>query len=126
MRYYDHLDIRVRNLLEARPFYEKLLPAIGFSRESQAEGWLQYATPGVNEAGEFIGITESANHSPNECRVAFWASSPAEVDRLSSILTDAGARNIEGPAFEDPNYYAVFFEDPSGNRLEICHRTVPS
>jgi hypothetical protein len=24
-----------------------------------------------------------------------------------------------------PGYYAVFFEDPAGNRLELCHRLRP-
>ena len=36
----------------------------------------------------------------------------------------AGARNIEGPeVYEEPGYYAVFFEDPDGNKLEVCYRT---
>jgi hypothetical protein len=25
-----------------------------------------------------------------------------------------------------PSYYAVFFEAPSGNCLEVCHRSEPS
>ena len=47
-----------------------------------------------------------------------------EVDRLAAIAVKAGARTVEGPAYEDEDalYYAVFFEDPSGNRLEICYR----
>ena len=48
----------------------------------------------------------------------------SEVDRLAEIVVRAGARNVEGPGYDEgPGYYAVFFEDPSGNRLEICHRT---
>ena len=35
----------------------------------------------------------------------------------------AGPKVVEGPGYDEgPGYYAVFFEDPSGNRLEICHR----
>lgn len=30
---------------------------------------------------------------------------------------------MEGPGFETEDYYAVFFEDTSGNRFEICFRT---
>ncbi|HEX7861141.1 MAG TPA: VOC family protein [Verrucomicrobiae bacterium] len=67
-------------------------------------------------------MTESPAHVPNESRIAFWAESKAEVDRLGEILRRAGARNIEGPIDYEAGYYAVFFEDPSGNRLEICHR----
>lgn len=123
-RRYDHIDLRVRSLAEVRPFYEMLLPALGFTRDAGVEGWLTYEVPGTDGAAEFFGMTESPGHVPNECRIAFWAESTGEVDRLARVAVRAGARNIEGPGFhEGPGYYAVFFEDPGGNRLEICHRT---
>ena len=123
-RHFDHVDLRVRSLAEARPFYEVLLPALGFTRDVKIEGWLQYEVAGTDGATEFVGITESPQHVANECRVAFWADSISEIDRLAEIVVHAGARNVEGPASEaeDALYYAVFFEDPSGNRLEICYR----
>ena len=123
-RRYDHIDLRVRSLAEARPFYEALLPALGFTRDVRIEHWLQFEAAGVDSATEFFGVTESSRHVANECRIAFWADSPSEVDRLAEIIVRAGARNVESPGYhEGPGYYAVFFEDPSGNRLEICHRT---
>ena len=127
-RRYDHIDLRVRSLSEARLFYEALLPALGFTRDVRIEGWLQFEAAGDDGASEFFGVTESPQHVANECRVAFWVDSISEVDRLAEISARAGARNIEGPAHEIPQpgetgYYAVFFEDPCGNRLEVCHRT---
>lgn len=125
-RLYDHIDLRVRNLAEARPFYEVLLPALGFTRETKIPNWFQYETGAPDDGpAAFFGVTQSPGHVPNESRVAFWAESPAEVDRLAGIATGAGARNVEGPEWEDETYYAVYFEDPCGNRLEICHRTAP-
>ena len=121
-RCFDHIDLRVRSLAEARPFYEALLPALGFTRDAGIEGWLTYETAGTDGAPEFFGVTESPRHVANECRVAFWADSVHEVDRLTAIAVQAGARNVEGPVYEDAHYYAVFFDDPSGNRLEICYR----
>jgi catechol 2,3-dioxygenase-like lactoylglutathione lyase family enzyme len=123
-RRYDHIDLRVRSLAEARSFYETLLPALGFTRDVRIEHWLQFEAAGADGATDFFGVTESSRHVANECRIAFWADSPREVDRLAEIIIRAGARNVEGPGYhEGPGYYAVFFEDPSGNRLEICHRT---
>ena len=123
MRIYDHIDLRVRSLAEVRRFYETLLPALGFTRNVGIEGWLTFEAAGPGHATEFFGITESSRHTANECRIAFWAPSTSEVDRLAEIVVQAGARDIEGPGYhEGPGYYAVFFEDPSGNRLEICHR----
>jgi catechol 2,3-dioxygenase-like lactoylglutathione lyase family enzyme len=122
-RRYDHIDLRVRSLAEARPFYETLLPALGFTRDVGIDGWLQFEAA-AGSATEFFGVTESSQHIANECRIAFWADSTSEVDRLAEIVVRAEARNVEGPGYhEGPGYYAVFFEDPSGNRLEICHRS---
>lgn len=128
-RRFDHIDLRVRSLSETRRFYEALLPAMGFTREDKIEGWLQYEGESDDGASEFFGVTESARHVANESRIAFWAESVEDVDKLAQIITQAGARNVEGPMYNvggpmyaDGNYYAVFFEDPSGNRLEICYR----
>ncbi|HYG24322.1 MAG TPA: VOC family protein [Verrucomicrobiae bacterium] len=121
-QFFDHIDIRVPNLAAATPYYESLLPALGFTQPVQIEGWLQF------EAGEFepfVGVTESRTHVANENRVAFRANSCDEVDQLSEVVRRAGSRNIEGPMDYETNYYALFFEDPWGNRFEICHRARP-
>ena len=122
-RRFDHIDLRVRNLAEARPFYETLLPAMGFTHDVGIEGWLQFEATGAGSAPDFFGVTESSRHVANECRIAFWADGTSEVDQLAAIVVRAGARNVEGPGYhEGAGYYAVFFEDPSGNRFEFCHR----
>jgi catechol 2,3-dioxygenase-like lactoylglutathione lyase family enzyme len=120
----DHIDLRVRNLEEVRAFYQTFLPALGFIHDAQIEGWIQYdAVVKDGTSGDFFGVTECPTHVANENRIAFWADTDDEVDRLARIVVNAGAKNVEGPGFEAPGYYAVFFEDASGNRFEICHRT---
>lgn len=121
-RRFDHIDLRVPSLAGVEFFYRRLLPALGFTRDLTIPDWLQYYAP---EAGvtEFFGVTESPGHVPNENRIAFWAESRAEVDALAELLREIGAQNLDGPGHaEGADYYAVFFEDPAGNRLEICHR----
>ena len=120
-RRFDHIDLRVPRLSDATEFYEKLLPAVGFTRRVAVPGWLQFEaeTEGVSE---FFGVTESPHFIPNENRMAFWAESAAAVEALARTIAQAGARNIEGPMVYEEAYYAVFFEDPFGNRFEICHR----
>lgn len=120
-KHFDHIDLRVPRLADVSAFYEKLLPALGFSRRVAVEGWLQFEARGQT-ATEFFGVTESPVHVPNENRIAFWAESRADVDRIAKVASSAGARNIEGPMDYEPGYYALFFEDPCGNRLELCHR----
>lgn len=123
-RRYDHIDLRVANLATARSFYEVLLPALGFTRNDSNEEWFEYEHEDGANITDYFAITESRNHVPNENRIAFWLDSVEAVDRLSKIVVMAGGRDVEGPAFEGKHHYAVFFEDPCGNRFEICHRTV--
>lgn len=123
-RHYDHMDLRVPRIADVADFYRQFLPALGFTREVDIEGWLQFEAPDA-DITEFFGVTESSGHTINENRIAFWAESAAEVDQLAEIAAQCGARRIEGPLHYAPGYYAVFFEDPCGNRLEVCHRSKP-
>ncbi len=97
----DHIDLRVKDMEVARKFYGKFLPQLGFVRE---------------------------RHEPSPTRIAFWADTRGEVDRIAKLVRDAGGKNLEGPEIcrsYSPGYYAFFFEDPDGNKLEICCRESP-
>ena len=67
-------------------------------------------------------ITEDATHTPNANRIAFWAADREKVDRVANLVRSIGANVTSGPQ-EYPeyggSYYAVYFEDPCGNRLEV-------
>ncbi|MGH8048907.1 MAG: VOC family protein [Chthoniobacterales bacterium] len=123
-RILDHIDLRVPDIATARAFYDPLLAALGYGeRQDVGSGWNSYNAPG--DPSEFFGFVESPNHIANENRIAFRAESNTAVDAFIPLLRKIGAQNIEGPNDDEgPGYYyAVFFEDPFGNRLEICHRT---
>ena len=123
-RQFDHIDLRVKEMEAAKRFYAELLPALGFTVDSGGEEWCIWQAPGEGPVA-FFGFTEEPRHQPNDNRIAFWAESRTEVDRIAEIVRQAGGLNLEGPAFwreYSPGYYAVFFEDPSGNRLEVCCR----
>lgn len=125
-RYFDHIDLRVKNRAVAQKFYAALLPALGFTSDESGEVWGAFQVPEPDgKAREFFGFTEDPNHRPNESRIAFWAEARADVDRVAEVARHAGALNIEGPQLwteYTPGYYAVFFEDPDGNKLEVCCR----
>jgi catechol 2,3-dioxygenase-like lactoylglutathione lyase family enzyme len=127
-RRYDHIDLRVKNLAHAREFYGRILPPLGFKVDrSDADGWSFYAESADGPA-DFFGLTEDPGHRPNGTRIAFWADTREEVDRFATVVKEAGGLNLEGPAIcpeYTPGYYALFFEDPDGNKLEICCRKGP-
>ena len=127
-RYLDHIDLRVKNFAGARTFYGKLLPALGFTCDRSDAEWSTFYSVGGDRPSAFFGFTVDPQHQPNGNRIAFWASSQVEVDQIAALLHEIGGRNIEGPgicAEYSPGYYAVFFDDPDGNKLEVCCRQQP-
>lgn len=128
VRRYDHIDLRVKNLKRAREFYGRILPALGFAVERSDAEWGTFYAESASGPADFFGFTEDPAHRPNGTRIAFWADTTAEVDRFATVVKEAGGLNLEGPAEcpeYTPGYYALFFEDPDGNKLEICCRKGP-
>lgn len=126
-RYFDHIDLRVRDLRVAKRFYRKVLPALGFTEPGDDGEWFSMYAKGKGKP-PFFGLTEDREHRPNGTRISFWAESRAEVDRVAKVVKRAGGKVLEGPEVcvdYTPDYYAFFWEDPDGNKLEICHRTRP-
>jgi catechol 2,3-dioxygenase-like lactoylglutathione lyase family enzyme len=121
----DHVDLRVRDLAAVRAFYDALLPELGLVDVREFENGVEYYEPERPDAARvFFGLHEDPAHRPNGSRVAFSAATPADVDRLAEVVRNAGGQAIEGPEIPQSleRYYAVFFEDPDGNKLEICFR----
>ena len=130
----DHLDLVVTDLERALEFYRGLLEPFGFTRASEIEG----------ERGErvvYLGGTGGASVSLREAQsdahatpydryavgihhLAFVAASREQVDERAQWLRERGAEIESGPeeyAYTE-GYYAVFFYDPDGIKLEIVHR----
>ncbi len=122
----SHVDLRVRDRAKATEFYDALLNVLGAVRDEGAT-FTTWQIPPADappdwEATEWFGITEDPAMTPGPSRIAFDAPSRGTVDAIATYLAAIGARNIEPPdEAYGPNYYACFFEDPDGNKLEVCH-----
>ncbi len=127
-RYLDHIDLRVSDLKQAQKFYSKLLPALGFVRDRSSGRMGCFYAAGGDKPEAFFCFTQDRRHRPNKTRIAFWAENRAEVDRLARLARRLGAKNFEEPELcrgYSAGYYACFFDDPDGNKLEICYREKP-
>ena len=132
----DHIDLRVKDMEKAARFYRKFLPQLGFVREKYepspspvaGEDFCTFYSAGDDAPSEFFGFTLDTNHRPNGTRIAFWADTRDKVDAIAKLVREAGGKNLEGPEVckdYSPGYYAFFFEDPDGNKLEVCCRENP-
>jgi catechol 2,3-dioxygenase-like lactoylglutathione lyase family enzyme len=124
MSQFGHVDVRVSEITAALGFYDQLLPALGFTERYHGEAWKVWATTEPLPSTAYFAITEEPGHVANSNRIAFWVTSEDEVDRVTEVARNAGASDVSGPKPMpySPGYYASFFADPSGNRLEVYVR----
>jgi catechol 2,3-dioxygenase-like lactoylglutathione lyase family enzyme len=132
----DHIQITVRDMAVAVPFYDKFLPLLGFDPLSRSTAVIEenefrvveYSHPRLAFAitsprGAFVGDTINRRKPGALHHLAFRAESRADVDRLFFQLKGIGAvivaepRNY--PEYTPQPYYALFFKDMEGIKYEI-------
>jgi len=126
-----HVDLVVSSIERSLPFYRDLLGPLGFHRIGEVEGERGETIWYLSAAGSELGLREA--QSPSEGpydryrvglhHLAFEAPSRGTVNERADWLRAQGAEIESGPeeyAYV-PGYYAVFFYDPDGIKLEIVH-----
>jgi glyoxylase I family protein len=125
-----HVDLVVSSIERSLPFYTELLGPLGYHRVGQVEGERGETIWYITGPDTAIGLREAQSESDAYDRyrvglhhLAFEADSRRMVDDRAAWLRSYGAK-IESEPQEYaylPGYYAVFFYDPDGLKLEIVH-----
>jgi catechol 2,3-dioxygenase-like lactoylglutathione lyase family enzyme len=130
----DHLDLVVSDLERSLAFYTGLLQPLGFTRTSEIEGERGERVVYIGgSGGPSVSLRErqsDANPVPYDRygvgihHLAFVAADRAQVDERAAWLRERAAEIESGPEEYDytPGYYAVYFYDPDGIKLELVHR----
>lgn len=129
----SHVDLTVTDLKRSVPFYDQVLSKLGYARLAEAGAcapcWgVTDAAGGVFSIALKPASPESMarahdRHAPGLHHLAFHADSRAEVEAFHEHLRGIGATVLDVPR-EYPytrGYYAVFFADPDGLKLEVVH-----
>lgn len=121
-----HVFVNVRDLAGARAFYGWIMPQLGYPGSwdfgELSSGWL-------SPAGSFWLKQQDARFAGDTfhkdrvglCEIAFAAPSREAVDALAAALVARGVPILDPPREYPeyvPGYYAVFFADPDGLKLE--------
>ena len=114
----DHITLMVSSLDRSMPYYEHLLPLVGFSKKRNyvwADGesfFFQFlqAKPGTSPYERYGA---GMNH------LGFGAASPEQVHAIRTSMQEAGfevpeVQNLDGAV-------ALFMKDPDGVRFEITY-----
>ncbi len=132
----DHIQITVRDLDAAVPFYDAFLPLLGFSLQKKTAATLEehdfrvveYSHPRLAIAltsprTAFLHETVHRRRPGSLHHLAFRADSREEVDRIHEALKEKGAHIVTPPKlypeYHPAGYYAVFFKDPDGIKYEV-------
>jgi glyoxylase I family protein len=124
-----HVDLVVTSIERSLPFYSELLGPLGFHRVSEVEGERGETIWYLSGPGTSVGLREAQADLPLDRytvglhHLAFEADSRKRVDELAAWLRTQPVE-IESEPQEytyTPGYYAVFFYDPDGLKLEIVH-----
>jgi catechol 2,3-dioxygenase-like lactoylglutathione lyase family enzyme len=125
-----HIDLTVGDLDRSDAFYGKVLAFLGYRRvrgDSTGIDWdLRISGNLVCSIGLKPARSDRVHdrYSAGLHHLAWHAASREEVDRLHELLLGTGARILDAPA-EYPDYgvgyYALFFADPDGLKLEFVH-----
>ena len=126
-----HVDLVVSSIERSLPFYRELLAPLGFHRIGEVEGERGETIWYLSGPGSSIGLREAQHEREQPVdryevglhHLALEASSRAAVDERAAWLRSRGAEIESGPEEYgySPGYYAVFFFDPDGLKLEIVH-----
>jgi catechol 2,3-dioxygenase-like lactoylglutathione lyase family enzyme len=130
-----HIDLVVSDLERSLAFYRDLLRPLGYVREGGIRGERGEVVVYLDrvEGGTSIGLRQAQSdagavpydrYGVGVHHIAFLAHSRSMVDERAAWLRDNGVEIESGPQDYDyiPGYYAVFFADPDGIKLEILHR----
>jgi len=124
-----HVDLVVSSIERSLPFYRDLLGPLGWHRIGEVEGERGETIWYLGGPGTGIGLREAQTPGEHDRyriglhHLAFEAASRGMVDERADWLRERGAELESGPEEYGylPGYYAVFFYDPDGLKLEIVH-----
>jgi catechol 2,3-dioxygenase-like lactoylglutathione lyase family enzyme len=119
-----HLSLGMRELVAAGRFYDAVMAPIGWERVwSDADG-IGFGPPGGND--KLALFLRADAHPPGPgFHLSFNAPSDAAVDAAHAAALAHGGRDNGPPGLRPhfgADYYACFFIDPEGWRLEVLHK----
>ncbi len=133
----DHIQITVKNFEEAEAFYDQLMPILGFDLNLKSKGRvpahefdvIEYVHPnivvGINSPRSVFENEEVHRRKPGALHhLAFRAASEDEVNEAYEAILKTKADIVVPPQLypqHGEHYYALFFKDPGGIKLEIMY-----
>lgn len=124
----DHIYVTVRHLRQSENFYDRVMGVLGYRKgASEIAG-----DPHIHYFNRQFGFSlrpardatrDHDPYAPGLHHFCFRVVDERAVDRAAAALRAAGVEIMEPRYYPEyaPDYYATFFDDPDGLRLEVTN-----
>ena len=121
-----YVTLGTSDLARAATFYDALVAELGGARMMASDKFIAWSGP---NHGPGIGITYPFDGKPasvgNGVMVALEVKSTADVDRVYAKAMALGATDEGKPGFRVESFYAGYFRDLDGNKLNVFWMQMP-
>ena len=117
----DHISLGVRDIAQARGFYDAVLASLGYRRLFDYENTSGYGVERVKGGAIPFWIGQTDDRAALNGHVCFAAPSRAAVVAFHAAALANGGRDNGLPGLRPhyhASYYAAFVIDPDGHRIE--------
>ena len=121
-----YVTVGTNDLARAATFYDAIAKELGTGRMMEFPTFIAWGNPGGG-----AGIAATKPHDGNAATVgngvmvALAAKDKEQVDRLHAIALANGGTCEGKPGARSDNFYAAYFRDPDGNKLNAFLMTGP-
>lgn len=122
-----YVTLGTNDLSRARPFYDAVMPVLGFSLFGADENEFGFGRKGEPRAR--LWVTRPFDGKPatigNGSMVALEAETRAAVDAFHAAALAHGGTDEGAPGLRPyhPHFYACYVRDPDGNKLSaVCEK----
>ena len=113
-----YVTLGTNNLKEAAAFYDELLAEIGAKRGMEGDNFVAWST---RPDGAWLSVITPFDGKPatvgNGVMVALAMDSTEKVDSLHAKALQLGGTDEGAPGIRFENFYAAYFRDLDGNKL---------
>ena len=117
-----YVTLGTNDLARATQFYDQLLKEIGASRFMETDGFIAWV---ISPDKPALSVTKPFDGKPatvgNGVMVALAMRSPEQVDSFHRKALELGAKDEGAPGPRGQGFYAGYFRDLDGNKLNAFH-----
>jgi catechol 2,3-dioxygenase-like lactoylglutathione lyase family enzyme len=115
-----YVTLGTNNLPRAAAFYDALLSEIGAKRMMEGDSFVAWSVrPDLPGLGVTLPYDKKAASVGNGVMIALVVDSKEKVNSLHRKALELGATDEGAPGERSPEFYAGYFRDLDGNKLNV-------